>query len=65
MCNVMLVSGIRQSELLVHACVLSHFSCILLFATLWTVAHQAPLSMGILQARIPEWVAITSSRASS
>ena len=25
--------------------------------TLWTVARQAPLSMGILQARILEWVA--------
>ena len=27
-------------------CVLSHFSCVQLFATPWTVAHQAPLSMG-------------------
>ena len=36
-----------------------------LFATPWTVAHQAPLSMGILQARILEWVAIPSSRGSS
>ena len=25
---------------------LSCFSCVQLFATLWTVAHQAPLSMG-------------------
>ena len=25
--------------------VLSHFSCVRLVATLWTVAHQAPLSM--------------------
>ena len=25
---------------------LSHFSCVELFATLWTVARQAPLSMG-------------------
>ena len=33
-----------------------------LFATPWTVAHQAPLSMGILQARILEWVAMPSSR---
>ena len=39
-------------------------SC-LLFATLWTVAHQAPLSMGILQARMLEWVAMPSSRGSS
>ena len=28
------------------------------FATPWTVACQAPLSMQILQARILEWVAI-------
>ena len=34
-------------------------------ATLWTVARQAPLSMGILQARILEWVATPSSRGSS
>ena len=27
-------------------CVLSPFSCVLLFATLWTIALQAPLSMG-------------------
>ena len=25
---------------------LSHFSCVRLFAILWTVAHQAPLSKG-------------------
>ena len=25
---------------------LSHFSCVWVFATLWTIAHQAPLSMG-------------------
>ena len=29
-------------------------------ATPWTVAHQAPLSTGILQARILEWVACPS-----
>ena len=33
--------------------------------TPWTVAHQAPLSMGILQARILQWVAVPSSRGSS
>ena len=27
-----------------------------LFVTPWTVAHQVPLSMGILQTRILEWV---------
>ena len=28
------------------ACMLSRFRCVQLFATLWTGAHQAPLSMG-------------------
>ena len=41
-------------------CMLSHFSRVRLFATLWTVARRAPLSMGILQARILEWVALLS-----
>ena len=36
-----------------------------LFSTPRTVARQAPLSMGILQARILECVAIPSSRGSS
>ena len=27
-------------------CVLIHFSSVRLFATLWTVAHQAPLPLG-------------------
>ena len=30
-------------------------------ATPWTVAHQTPLSMGFFQARMLEWVAISSS----
>ena len=30
-----------------------------------TVAHQAPLSMGIRQARILEWVSMLSSRGSA
>ena len=46
-------------------CMLSPFSCVQLFATLWTVAYQAPQSMGILQARILEWVAMPSPRGSS
>ena len=29
-----------------HGCVLSHFSCVRLSATPWTMAHQTPLSMG-------------------
>ena len=45
--------------------VVSHFSCVRLFVTPWTVAHPAPLSMGIIQARILEWVAFALSRGSS
>ena len=29
-----------------HACMLSHFNCVQLCATLWTVAHQSSHSMG-------------------
>ena len=47
------------------ASVLSHFSRVWRFATPWAVACQAPLSMWILQARILEWAAISSSRRSS
>ena len=36
-----------------------------LLVMLWTVARHAPLSMGIFQARILEWVAMPSSRGSS
>ena len=32
-----------------------------LFATPWTAAYQAPLSMGFFQARVLEWVAIAFS----
>ena len=27
-------------------CMLNRFICVLLFSALWTVAHQAPVSMG-------------------
>ena len=36
-----------------------------LFVTLWTIALQVPLSMGIFQARMLEWVVISFSRGSS
>ena len=32
------------------------------FPVVWMVARQPPLSMGILQARILDWVAMPSSR---
>ena len=40
-------------------------SWVQIFATPWAVAHQFPLSMGILQAGMLEWVAMHSSRGSS
>ena len=48
----------------VHVCasMLSYFSHVWLFANLLTITRQAPLSMGILQSRILEWVAMPSSR---
>ena len=46
--------------MLCYASLLSH-----LLVTPWTVAHQAPLSMEILQARILEWVAMPSPRGCS
>ena len=46
-------------------CCAQSLSCVWLFATPWTAARQAPPSMGILQARILEWVAMPSSRGSS
>ena len=45
--------------------VLGHFSRVHLFVALWTIACQAPLSMGILQAGILEWVATPSCSVSS
>ena len=44
---------------------LKPLSRVWLLATPWTVAYQAPLSMGFFQARILEWVAISYSRGSS
>ena len=45
-------------------CALS-LNCVRFFETPWTVAHQTPLFMGILQPRILEWLAMPSSRGSS
>ena len=35
------------------------------FVTPWTIAHEASVSFGILQARILEWVVSPSSKGSS
>ena len=40
-------------------------SCVQLFATPWTVTYQAPFVHGIFQARVLEWLIISSSRGSS
>ena len=45
-CSHAYFSYLTQVEGGKHACVLSCFSYVWLFATLWTIAHQAPLSMG-------------------
>ena len=47
-CEVQILhfSGREFSPIVSHLLVLSHFSHTQLFASLWTVAHQAPLSMG-------------------
>ena len=46
-------------------CYTELLSGVQLTATPWTAARQAPLSMKFSQARILEWVAISSSRGSS
>ena len=54
--------------LFIYTIVLLLFSCWVVsdsFVIPWTVAHQAPLSNGIFQARILECVAISFSRGSS
>ena len=58
-------SEIRQSQEDKYCMSVSYFSCVLFFVTPGNVAYKAPLSMhGILQARILEWVAISSFRGS-
>ena len=52
----------RQNSLWLCMCVLSHFSHVWLFVIPRTIACQAPLSIGILQARILKWVSMPSSR---
>ena len=46
-------------------CFCAILSCVQLFVTPWTVACQASLEPGILQARILGWVAIPFSKGSS
>ena len=46
---------VTKSDLL-KTCVLIRFSCVWLLVTLWTVAHQAPLSMGF--SRQEYWIGL-------
>ena len=46
-------------------CAVFSHSLVQLLVIPWTVACQAPLSLGNLQARVLEWVAMPSSRGSS
>ena len=60
--SLMLRTGINSTPCI--CCALS-LSYVRLFGAPRTAAHQAPLAMGIFQARILEWVAMPSSRGSS
>ena len=59
----LLLRGDRDDDLGFCACCAQLLSQLRLFATPGTAAHQAPLSMGILQTGILKWVALPSSRA--
>ena len=52
-----------RGYLIAFLCCAQLLSRVPLSATPWTAARQAPLSLGILQARILEWVAMPSSTA--
>ena len=45
-------------------CCAESLSHVRLLVTPWALVHQAPLSVGILQARILEWMAMPSSMGS-
>ena len=45
-CMYMYIHTHTHTHIYIAACVLSFFSCVRLFVTLWIIASQAPLSMG-------------------
>ena len=59
--RTLFISYLHMIPLEQRVCVISRFSHVWLFAALWTIACQTLLSMGILQARILEWVAMPST----
>ena len=64
-CRCNLELEIYSQKKLIPAVSMLLLSRVGLFANLWTVAHQAPMSMAILQARIVEWITMPSSKGSS
>ena len=62
MCIYILNGGMRKPVQKVCHIIVPSCSVMSDSATSWTIAHQAPLSMGILQARILEWVAMPPSK---
>ena len=65
------ILNVKITVIVLGALLFSHCVCALSHsaasdsATLWTAGCQAPLSTGILQARILEWVSMPSSKESS
>ena len=55
----------RKTNTLCYPLCDQSFSHVWLFLTPWTIPSQAPLSMGILQVILLEWVAMPSSRGLS
>ena len=65
-CKCFIIVTLYEKVLLVSVgCMCLVLSHVQLFVTPWTAARQALLSMGILQARLLEWVAMPFSRESS
>ena len=62
--NKLIIYASSLDLCLVYACMLSHFSRVQFFVILWTIASQAPLSMGFSRQE-NEWVAMPSSKRSS
>ena len=58
-------SLLNNAALALEACAVLSRSVVSDFPTSWTASRPALLSMGVLQARIPQWVAMPTSRRSS
>ena len=63
--NVAIASSLYKPSWPGLLLLLCRFSHVWLFATLWTIAHQAPLSMEFSRQELLEWVAIPFSRGPS